>query len=248
MDYHEYLCKVDNIKTFVKKRCEIEEYIDIKCSERIAYHLLEFKEEYNNKEKGLYVYVYGDRNYGNKFIKFLKNNPVGISISPETIDEANNLTPFSSTDILFNGKFSKLLEEKSNSFGRVIYEKPPNSKKRLIEELESEKYIKALLDDYDIPVNLVVKKYMQNERDESICEYVVNKIEDYLKSENDLVERIDSYEKKKGKMVLKNINYFTDSLDTGDMIDYNIYSNIPYKWETIKDNTSERNNQAERQL
>lgn len=133
MGYQEYICKIDNVEKFVKKRYEVDNFIDNRCFDEVYYDLIEFKEKFNDVEKGLYLYVYGDRYIGESFLGFLKNNIIDGNSYIKTIEEATGYIPFSGNENNYGDKIIKLFKEKSNSFGRVIYQKEPSSKEKGIE-------------------------------------------------------------------------------------------------------------------
>lgn len=128
MGYQEYVYKIDNIKNFSKKRSKIDTFIDKECSECVDYSLVEFKDDFKNIKKGIYVYACGDRYIGIKFLVFLTNEITGGTSYISGIESA--LDSYYG-DNEYDEKLKDLFKEKSTPFARVIYSKEPEQGKQL---------------------------------------------------------------------------------------------------------------------
>lgn len=129
MGYQEYVYKIDNIEKFAKKRKKVDSFIDEECCEVINYCLVEFKYDFKNIEKGMYVYATGDRQFGLKFLNYLDNKITKGSSYVGTIESA--LDSYHWEDNEYDVKLRELFKEKSTNFARIIYEKQPTKSKQL---------------------------------------------------------------------------------------------------------------------
>lgn len=131
MGYQEYIYKLDNdktIKKFVENRKKINDFIDKRFYELVDYCIVDFKEDFQNIDKGIYLYTFGDRAASRIFINYLDREMLGISSYAETIEETLGIKPFAGD----NGNGEKLIQlfnERSTPFARVVYERESSKDK-----------------------------------------------------------------------------------------------------------------------
>lgn len=126
MGYQEYTFKLDKPKQFLKKKKEIDKFmLDNHYSLHIDYEVVEIKEKLGEMDKGIYMFIFGNRGAGKRFLLYLdkklstnyiKDIESALGLYTEGMDYEEN-----------SDKLKTIFNDKRCIYGNVLMKSPDMS-------------------------------------------------------------------------------------------------------------------------